>query len=56
MLVAGAAGDDRHPMEAAVPERLRRDLGQHAVAEPIRLKRLRVGKQLLHRHTPQARQ
>jgi hypothetical protein len=56
VLVAGAAGDDRHPMEAAVGQRLGRDLGQHAVAEPVRLERLRMGEQLGHRHAPQAGQ
>ena len=56
MLVAGGAGQDRHLVEAAVPELLGRDLGQHLVAEPIGLERLRMGEQLLDRQVTQTRQ
>jgi hypothetical protein len=56
LLVAGGAGEDRHLVEAAVPECPGRDLGQHLVAEPIRLERLRMGEQVLDRQVTQARQ
>jgi hypothetical protein len=56
VLVAGGAGEDRHLVEAAVAECLGRDLGQHLVAEPIRLERLRMGEQVLDRPVTQARQ
>jgi hypothetical protein len=38
VLVGGAARDDRHAMEPAVAERLRRGVRQDVVAEGVRLK------------------